>query len=298
MDELTEKYNWVKIKKINEGMSGDTKYKVINQIGESFLLRVSDINNFSLKKHEFGLIQKWNEHDIAMPKAIDFGTCNEGKSVYTLLEWIEGVEIGSSLKSLHSQERYDWGRKAGRILRKIHTISYTKNSENWLDHFYSVMNERIEAFKKEDVGFKGDLIVLDYLERNKYLLKERPMCYLHGDYHMGNIISMPNGELKVIDWHTVDFDNYGDPWYEFNRIGIEYPDFATGQIDGYFEDNVPNEFWKLFSYYLSASAITSVVWAKYWAPDEYENIIKLNKNILKWFDDMKSEKPSWYKHSF
>jgi serine/threonine-protein kinase len=259
---------------------------------------MSDISNFSLKKHEYGLIQKWNEHDIAMPKVIDFGTCNEGKSVYTLLEWIEGVEIGSSLKSLHSQERYDWGRKAGRILRKIHTISYTKNSENWLDRYYSVMNERIEAFKKEDVGFKGDFIVLDYLERNKYLLKERPMCYLHGDYHMGNIIIMPNGELKVIDWHTVDFDNYGDPWYEFNRIGIEYPDFATGQIDGYFEDNVPSEFWKLFAYYLSASAITSVVWTKYWAPDEYENIIKLNKNILKWYDDMKSEKPSWYRHSF
>lgn len=69
---------------------------------------------------------------------------------------------------------------------------------------------------------------------------------------MGNMIYSPKGELNIIDWHTVDFENYGDPWYEFNRIGVEYSDFASGQIDGYFQDNVPEEFWELFAFYLSA----------------------------------------------
>ena len=75
---------------------------------------------------------------------------------------------------------------------------------------------------------------------------------------MGNLI-INEGKLWGIDWHTVDFDNIRDSWYEFNRIGIEYPMFAKGQIDGYFENQVPEEFWKLFSLYFATSAITSIV---------------------------------------
>lgn len=294
MDKLTAKYNWVEIKKINKGMSGDTKYKVKDKLGNSYLLRMAEINVYQIKKHEYDLIQMWNKCNIPMPKAVDFGTCKEGKAVYTLLEWIEGVEVQNILFSMNCRERYELGKKSGRILKKIHAITVPNDSKDWSKQYFAVMNERLEAFKHENVNFEGDNIILNYLEQNSYLLTKRPLCYLHGDYHMGNMIYSPNGELTIIDWHTVDFDNYGDPWYEFNRIGVEFSEFASGQIDGYFEDNVPENFWRLFSFYLSASAITSVVWAKYWAPEEYENIIKLNQDILKCFDNMNRVKPSWY----
>ena len=51
---------------------------------------------------------------------------------------------------------------------------------------------------------------------------------------MGNLIISSDRQLYVIDWHTVDFDNCGDPWYDFNPLGIEFPAFASGQIVGYF----------------------------------------------------------------
>ncbi|MFA9378341.1 MAG: hypothetical protein ACERKZ_16595 [Lachnotalea sp.] len=103
-------------------------------------------------------------------------------------------------------------------------------------------------------------------------------------------------ELYVIDWHMVDFNIYGDPWYEFNRIGIEYPAFAVGQIDGYFENNPPESFWMLLEYYLSASAITSIVWAKYFAPERLHSILQLNLNILNWYDGMQNPIPTWYRN--
>lgn len=59
---------------------------------------------------------------------------------------------------------------------------------------------------------------------------------------MGNIIQSNDGHLFVIDWQIGDFENYGDPWYEFNRIGIEFPAFASGQIDGYFNNKPPKIF--------------------------------------------------------
>jgi len=82
---------------------------------------------------------------------------------------------------------------------------------------------------------------ISHREKNRSLLKNRPQCRHHGDYHEGNMIFSESGELFVIDWHTVDFDNYGDPWYEFNRIGSVYPAFASGQIDGYFQGKPPED---------------------------------------------------------
>lgn len=44
--------------------------------------------------------------------------------------------------------------------------------------------------------------------------ENRPQCFQHGDYHIGNMM-IENGKLVVIDFDRYDF---GDPWEEFNRI--------------------------------------------------------------------------------
>lgn len=120
------------------------------------------------------------------------------------------------------------------------------------------------------------------------------MCRHHGDFHMVNLII--NGDrLHVIDWHAVYFDNTGDPWYEFNRIGTEHPAFARGQADGYFRHEVPEKFWRLFALYFAASAITSIVWAKYWAPKELDYIMDLNRRVVDMFDNMENSVPKWYR---
>lgn len=153
------------------------------------MLRIADIKVYAHKKSEYELMSKLIEIDVPMPRTIDFGICNENKSVYTLLEWIDG--------------------------------------------------------------------------------------------------------------NSVDFNNYfGDPWYDFNRIGIEYPAFALGQIDGYFDNEPPEDFWKLLAYYHSASAITSIVWAKYFAPDEMDSIIQLNKDIVLSYDGMNNLIPAWYQSRY
>lgn len=115
---------------------------------------------------------------------------------------------------------------------------------------------------------------------------------------MGNMIQSKDGSLFVIDWHTVDFNNYGDPWYEFNRLGIDFPAFASGQIDGYFNHKPPEGFWRLFAYYLSTSAITSIVWSKHFAPERLHSILNLNRDILHWFDAMRNVVPIWYRSEF
>ena len=287
-----------KIEPITKGMSGDKKYYIETVDGKHLLLRVADSSEYSQKRTEFELMKHMVALGIPMPSTIDFGTCDNRKYVYTLLSWVDGVEVEAVLPNLSKAEQYTLGIEAGGILRKIHTAPSTDIAGNWAERYYSVINPRLEAFRFEGVPFAGDTIILNYLESNRDLPNNRPQCHHHGDYHMGNMIQSDTGGLSIIDWHTVDFNNCGDPWYEFNRIGIEFAAFASGQIDGYFNHEVPEKFWSLLAYYLAASAITSIVWAKYFAPERIQEILKLNTDILRWFDDMKNPVPTWYLKDF
>ncbi|MGN0352056.1 MAG: phosphotransferase family protein [Roseburia sp.] len=277
---------------ISKGMSGDKKYKCIDRDGNQFLLRLSDLKEYDRKLKEYNFLERLNKSNLPIPKCVEFR--KEEDSIYTLLSWIDGEEVEKILPRLNESERYEMGVKAGKILAKIHeAATLEEKPSNWYDRYFEVIEPRLEAYRTEGIPFEGADSILDFIEENKHLLKQREQCGHHGDYHMGNLIAK-DGEVFVIDWHTVDFDNIGDPWYEFNRVGVEYPAFASGQIDGYFDGKIPEEFWKLFALYFSASAITSIVWAKYFAPSELDNIILLNKNVLVWFDHMKQPIPTWY----
>ncbi len=285
------------IRPIKKGMSGDEKYCIVTQNNERFLLRISDISESERKKTEYALLQKFYSLDIPMPKPVDFGICNHHTKVYTLLTWINGEEAELVVPRLSGQEQYLIGKEAGRILKKIHTLVPADTTGTWRERYFKVIDERLEAFRKEGDRFPGCETMMEYIESNRCLLDHRPQTYQHGDYHMGNLILSDSHRVSVIDWHTIDFENMGDPWYEFNRIGAENPYFASGQIDGYFDGNVPDDFWRVFAYYLSASAMTSIVWAKYFAPDCLPSVLKLNTDILKWFDNMNSPIPTWYTQS-
>ena len=101
---------------------------------------------------------------------------------------------------------------------------------------------------------------MDYIENNRGLLKNRPQCFQHGDYHVGNMM-MENGNLTIIDFDRFDF---GDPWEEFNRIvwcAQSSPTFATGQLDGYFKGKIPIDFFKLLAFYIATNTLSSIYWA-------------------------------------
>ena len=94
---------------------------------------------------------------------------------------------------------------------------------------------------------------IDYINDNRHLLKGRPQTYQHGDYHIGNMMIGRDGKLYIIDFNRND---YGDPWEEFNRIvwgAQKSPLFASGMVNGYFDHDVPMEFWKLLALYISSN---------------------------------------------
>ena len=210
---------------------------------------------------------------------------------------MDGKDAEKVLPGLSREEQYCLGVRAGRILKRLHDNSGLECNEDWKSRYFSVIGPRLQAFRNENIVFEGSAQVLQYLEANKGLLANRPQTYHHGDFHLGNMVIGDKGQLGVIDWDTADFENIGDPWYEFNRIGAQVSAFATGQIDGYFDNSIPDVFWKLFTFYSACSAITSIVWAKYCAPECMDEIMKLNMDIIRWHDGMRNPIPCWYDKS-
>ena len=130
-DEIPDSCKWQKVEPINRGWSDDQKYYVRTADGRELLLRVSDVSQYESRKRDFEAIKQLDKLDILISHPVDFGICNNGKSVYSLLTWIKGKDAEYLLPRLDRKEQYQFGVKAGEILKIIHQVSTAKNQISW-----------------------------------------------------------------------------------------------------------------------------------------------------------------------
>ena len=167
------------VKEIEKGMSGDRKYYIETTDGKKLLLRIAEAANYETKKKDYDFLCRLNEAGLPVPKVIEFGMCDAGKSVYTLLEWMEGEEVEKVVPNMEEERQYSIGVKSGQILRKIHDNSIITSAEqDWYDRYFEVINPRIEAYKNEGIPFDGAEEILGFVEENKCLLQDRLMGIL------------------------------------------------------------------------------------------------------------------------
>lgn len=290
--DIPKSHLWQSIKPVNKGWSRDKKFHIITDEDEHLLLRISDKGTYSVKKREFDIIRKISELDFHMSRPLDFGLCHQG--VYMLLTWVEGDDLEMVLPSLSPVQQYNMGYKAGQILCDIHSLGYEGESFDWYDRFTKKIDKKLEAYEKCALKYDQGHLFIDYIEHSKQLLKNRPIVGHHGDYHVGNMIYTPKGEIGIIDFNRYDF---GDPYEEFNRIvwDVEVsPYFARGRIDGYFKGQVPNDFFKLLALYICNNSISSLPWAVNFGQKEVETMKNQAQKVLDMYDDFNRVIPKWY----
>ena len=65
-------------------------------------------------------------------------------------------------------------------------------------------------------------------------------------------------------------------------------------IDGYFDDKVPDLFWKLLAVYIISNLIGALPWAIPYGEEDVSVMQNQAKEILEWYDYMNRLVPSWY----
>ncbi|MBQ3229489.1 MAG: phosphotransferase [Clostridia bacterium] len=278
---------------ISKGWSSDKKYCVKNESGTRFLLRVSDISQYDKKHSEFEMMNKVASLGVPMCLPIEFGVCEDG--VYSIQSWIDGDDAEEHIPKLPISKQYSYGIEAGYILQKIHSFPAPEAQENWETRFNRKMDHKIEKYLECPIKYENGQTFIDYINNNRHLLINRPQVYQHGDYHIGNMMIDKSGKLFIIDFNRND---YGDPWEEFNRIvwcAQKCPPFAAGMVDGYFNTNVPIEFWQLLALYISSNTLSSVYWAIPFGESEINTMINQANDILCWYNNMTEIIPDWYK---
>lgn len=266
--DIKQSRNWKSAVPVSKGWSRDKKYLITTDTDEWLLLRLSDIGQFDTKKKEYDIIQKYAK--------------------------IEGQDLETVLPELSEEEQYRLGRLAGGILKKIHSMplderdipNETKQAKKLL---------QLSKYEESNVRVDGDEAAVKYVKENiDYIWNENPV-YMHGDYHPGNLIYMPDGTIGVIDFNRWEI---GDPYEEFYKLesfGIENSiPYCIGQIDAYFNDDIPQQFWTTLAVYVAHASLYSIKWAEQFGQKEIDGMIKRCRMAFEDYNDFKTVVPKWY----
>ena len=285
MEEYGKIYKFKKKLPINKGWSGERKYIATDSEGKKYLLRIADAAKLERKLTEAEIMRLASEGGALTSLSLDVGLCEEG--VYSVQSFIDGDAADQVIPTLPEGEQYRYGLEAGRI-------APVPDAPLWEVRFGNKADRKIRQYTDCPLKYEGGELLVDYINEKRHLLVGRPNVYQHGDYHIGNMMVGNDGRLYIIDYDKWDI---GDPYEEFNRIvwsATKAPAFASGTVDGYFDGNVPYEFWELLALYISSNCLSSLPWAIPYGEEQIEIMREQARQILLWYDGMKNPVPSWY----
>ena len=275
---------------IDKGWSCDKKFCAVAADGTRYLLRITPKEKSGSRAKLFVMLRQVAELGIPMCRLVESGPCGEG--VYGLYTWIDGQDAEAVVPGLPVKSQNEMGLEAGRILYKIHTIPAPPDQEPWYTRFSRKADRKIAGYREAGIRFPGDSRVIEYLMGQRDLLHDRPQCFQHGDYHIGNMM-VDQGGLAIIDFDRYDF---GDPWEEFNRIvwrAQAAPAFACGMVDGYFGGTPPEAFWRCLAFYIGSNTLSSLYWALDFGPQELAVMENQARDVMAWYDGFTRTEPGW-----
>lgn len=233
---------------------------------------------------------------IPMPKllhVVNLDSCNQCVQVF---EWMEGEDGKDILAKLTKKEQYIAGKRAGEVLKAIHTVKEKNVEESWKTLRWNKYKKYLQALEEYDTDFIDIKQVLTFVETHKHLLQDRPVVFLHDDFHPANLMFYRNEFRAVIDFARFDF---GDPIHDFYKLPLFTVDtsvpFAVGQIHGYCEGEPPLHFWKLYALYAAMIFPADIVWTHRITPNLVEKMKIRLRRIVEEHNGFTSYIPNWYK---
>lgn len=282
------------ISKLSYGWSDDQKYVVCDMKEDRYLLRRGSLSRKKQAYEEFRLIQRSYEIGLPVQEPIAVYENIDEHILDRIYQWIDGAMLEDVLANLDQHRQFELGMTAGSILKSIHALNYEGVDLDWGTYYRERVYKKLNAYLHCGIKLKQEDLFLSWIREFDCLLNSRPLVHQHGDYHPGNMILSEKEVLYIIDF---DRHSIGDPWEEFNRIvwsAKKSSYFASGQIKAYFEDEIPEDFFRLLKYYFAVNALGSVPWAIKFGQKEIDVMIEQAQTILSWYPDPSQITPNWF----
>ena len=269
------------------------KKYILTSKDKKYLLRLSNISLYNKKKEQFELLKKIEKLDINCSRPVEFGKLDE-ENIYMILTYLEGESCEDVLPRLTNEEAYKLGIEAGQVLQKLHNIPVDTSNMSWKEKYKEKIPRKIKALKECKYKLPLEDFLIDYFISKSYLMEDRPLKFSHGDFHAGNMI-VHNGKIGIIDF---DKNTISDPYDElkpfcWNVFKSEY--FETGLINGYFNNKIPEDFFKILKYYSVESLISQLPWSVQFGEEDIKTAYKVYDAMIKWWGNFNLDVPTWYK---
>ena len=292
-EKLCEKYGVVSAEPLLKGWSKDKKYILEDGDGAKYLLRLSDRTLYEKKKNQFELLQRIERLGLNCSRALEFGVTDDG-GVYTLLSYLPGVDGETAVETMADEEAYSLGVEAGKCLQKLHAVEIPPQEKTWWERYLLKMPRKIAALQACEYKIPMQEKILKYYEEHYGIMKDRPLVICHGDYHLGNMI-VNDGKIGIIDF---DKNGVADPYDDLKPFCwnvMVSESFETGLINGYFDNNIPSDFWRILKFYVSESLVSQLPWSVSYGEGEIKTALKVAENQMIWYDNFDRDIPTWYK---
>jgi aminoglycoside phosphotransferase (APT) family kinase protein len=280
---------------IKKGFSSDEKYLIhMHEGNKKLLLRMFNLEEFESKKTEYSILERMQDYNVTCSQPISIGEVeNRG---YMITSYIEGNDAEDEIPKYLDQEQFNIGIEAGKELRKMHQYAAPNHVSSWYQRKVEKHKKYIDAYLSCEIKVKNDQKIINFIDENIHLMKQRPNLFQHDDFHVGNIIVNNKKFAGVIDFNRYD---WGDPIHEFLKIGIFSREvsipFSIGQFRGYFNNTEPDGyFWRLYSLYLAMCVFSTVIWTLKTIPDNISEMLDKVYMFLEDHDYFSKLKPKWY----
>ena len=255
------------------------------------------LNEASMDYYNARNLQKYyhrdlKDLDINIAKFLHINSQNDkfGKNkVYSVFTFIEGESLDKYLPNVDEEESYSLGLKLGKILKDLQKaeIDYSTHhvgpwKQSYIYTYKGIVNKYVSNPLTDKVFefYKNNFDVISHMDKSA-LSK-----FLNGKLTLNSIV-VKDKELGLRNMSAITI---GDPNYEFlfiSQIALTSPAFASALLNGYFDNQIPDNFFPILKFYTS-----ELLLSKYYELSNDE-IIK----IIDSYDDYSLVIPKWYKKS-
>lgn len=287
---------WKHYKKLKYKYYYGMNYLLTDYNEQLYMLHIDN----QLNHHQNGFIWRFLNNiktiNVETPRLLQYGYFNNKINVYIIFSWVQGQHLSSIISNYSFSTRYHIGYIMGKNLKAIHETPVDEKDFVSFEEINSNKWRKVSAYLNSDFKFPIHNDIVKFITDNFDEIKEFQPAYIHNNFYDENIVLYQRNKLGLINFTKSRVD---DPIYDLVKMQIYTNDksynFALGVLDGYFDKNIPEEFWKKYAV-LTAYSCISMFYALSIKEQNSDLYIKnLFADICYQYDNFHSFIPKWYK---